>query len=314
MVFVAGYGFGSYATKRAISKHLAYARAWRASLSLAMMAHDLGGSNASNYPLCNVSLVVRGTVTRAVVVVLATNVDSLVVAVVATPFLVSSTTPLALIVIFSVPVDLTNAALIVVIFFQLALTWSLDKLIRRLRCSLSFTDNNGLLGWSRFLLTLSDDNRLWRWSSSFLDDDRLWRRLREVLGGFGVSLERIWALRVVVMVGVRRDSRVRRRGARSRAMADDYAVLLDPAGGAGRREASVTLHNAILDAVIAIATSVLVPVCDGHTSVLDVVVLWDLVAADGCVRAVAADGLRVPVALALTLLDCDGSHGCAGLR
>jgi hypothetical protein len=89
-------------------------------------------------------------------------------------------------------------------------------------------------------------------------------------------------------------------------MTDHNVILLNATMRAGRRVVSAAFYNAILDAVIAVAVAVFMAIGDSDASVLNLVVLGDLVATNCGVWSMAVNGLSVPLAL----LDCDGSHGC----
>jgi hypothetical protein len=165
---------------------LADARAWRAALTLATMTNNLGGSNTSDDAFSYVSSVMWTAFARAIVVILSSNIDSIVIAVVASVIFASSVPfPIVIhaVIICSAAVNFADTALIIVVFLILAGPGSFNKFIRRLNSLL----NNDLLR----LRSLSDDDGLRRRRSSFLDDDGLWCRLRKVLGRLGVLFERV---------------------------------------------------------------------------------------------------------------------------
>jgi hypothetical protein len=95
------------------------------------MADKLRSCNSSNDTLGDMSLMVRATVTRAIVVVLPTDIDCLVITMVASPFFITPTSPFPLVVVSAVAIYFTNPALVIVILLLFTLTRarSLDKLI-----------------------------------------------------------------------------------------------------------------------------------------------------------------------------------------
>jgi hypothetical protein len=188
---------------------LASSRTWVLSLAFAVVTDELSSGDSTDNAFCKVTSVTRFFI--HVFFIFASDINRVVIAVVV---LILMT---AIVTFFVLPVSTlwlasNDFALVIVllVIFTTRLWLGFDlgdggHLFLNLDFNVIVLDN--LVGWLSFS---SDNNRLrlsldsllndYRLRSTFLtDDDRLWLGTREVLGGLGVLLKRVWALRWTVI-------------------------------------------------------------------------------------------------------------------